>query len=83
MIYNLNDSRIINEKPFAKQMFKEHLGKWSVAVMPENIKAVKFWRKIILDISSGEFTEVFKTKDELRTTENPDPYAMNVFSFKV
>jgi predicted acetyltransferase len=66
----------------AKQIFKEHPGKWSVAVMPENVKAVKFWRKIISDVSRGEYTEVFKTEDELRTIENPDPYAMNVFSFK-
>lgn len=64
-----------------KQIFKEHPGKWTVAVMPENIKAVKFWRKIIIDASRGKYTEVFKTGDELRTTENPDPHAMNVFSF--
>ena len=67
----------------AKQIFKGHSGKWSVAVMPENNKAVKFWRKIISDVSRGEYTEAFKTEDELRTIENTDPYAMNFFSFKV
>ena len=64
-------------------LFKEHSGKWTVAVMPENIKTVKFWRKTITDVSKGEYVEVFKTEDGLRTTENPDPYAMNVFSFKI
>ncbi|MBA2649579.1 MAG: GNAT family N-acetyltransferase [Legionella sp.] len=66
----------------AQQIFNEHPGKWSVAVMPENLKAVKFWRKIITAVSQGKYTEVFKTEDELRTAENPDPYAMNVFSFE-
>ncbi|MBA2648990.1 MAG: GNAT family N-acetyltransferase [Legionella sp.] len=66
----------------AQQIFNEHPGKWSVAVMPDNLKAVKFWRKIITKVSQGKYTEVFKTEDELRTTENPDPYAMNVFSFE-
>ena len=66
----------------AREIFKEHPGKWSIAVMPENIKAVKFWRKIISEASYGDYTEVFKTEDELRNAENPDPYAMNVFTFE-
>lgn len=65
----------------AREIFKEHPGKWSIAVMPENIKAVKFWRKIISEASYGDYTEVFKTEDELRNAENPNPYAMNVFTF--
>ena len=63
----------------ARDIFSNFLGKWSVSVMPENIKAVKFWRKIIDDVSSGSFTEVFKTATELTTANNPDPYAMIVF----
>jgi hypothetical protein len=51
--------------------------------MPENIKAVKFWRKIISEASHGDYREVFKTEDELRNAENPDPYAMNVFTFDI
>lgn len=65
----------------AKIIFKEFPGKWSVAVMPENIKAVNFWRKIIEDVSGGNYTEIFKTADELKTTENPEPHAMNIISF--
>jgi hypothetical protein len=49
--------------------------------MPENIKAVKFWRKVISDVSKGDYTEIFKTENELKTAENPEPYAMNVFTF--
>ncbi len=49
--------------------------------MPENSGAVKFWRKIISEVSLGQFNEVSKTAEELITPDNPDPYAMIVFSF--
>ncbi|OYW71267.1 MAG: GNAT family N-acetyltransferase [Pseudomonadales bacterium 32-42-5] len=65
----------------AKEIFRTHPGKWSVAVMPENIKAVHFWRKIIKEVSDDNYTEVFKTADELRCKENPDPYDMNIMEF--
>ena len=64
-------------------IFKMHPGKWSVAVMPENIKALKFWRKAIIHVSGNKFTEIFKTGEELKTVKNPDPYAMNIFTFKM
>ncbi len=67
----------------AQEIFKEHPGEWSIAVMPENIKAVKFWRKIITKATHGDYREVFKTADELRSTKNPDPYAMSVFTFDI
>lgn len=70
-------------KSIALQVFHAHPGKWSVAVMPENIKAVKFWRNIISEVTKGQYSEVFKTEEELKTKENPDPYAMIVFSFDV
>jgi predicted acetyltransferase len=65
----------------SREIFKEHPGKWTVAVMPENIKAVKFWRKIISDVTYQCYGEVFKTADELKTLDNPDPYPMNIFTF--
>ncbi|HXH55395.1 MAG TPA: GNAT family N-acetyltransferase [Gammaproteobacteria bacterium] len=65
----------------ARQIFKKYRGKWSVAVMPENIRAVKFWRKIIAEVSEENYTEIFKTADELKSVENPDPYAMSILSF--
>ena len=67
----------------AHNFFKEHPGKWSIAVMPENIKAVNFWRKVISAVVIENYTEVFKTEDELKTPENPDPYAMNIYTFNV
>ena len=65
-----------------ESIFKMHPGKWCVAVMPENIKALKFWRKAIILASGNKFTEIFKTEKELKTVKNPDPYAMNIFFFK-
>ena len=67
----------------AKEIFRTHPGKWSVAVMPENIKAVHFWRKIIKEASRDNYTEVFKTADELKCEENPDPYDMNIMEFEI
>lgn len=67
----------------ALDIFKTHPGKWSVAVMPANIQATNFWRKVVRMVSHGQFTDVFKTENELRTPENPDPYAMHILSFKV
>ena len=66
-----------------QEIFKQHPGKWSIAVMPENIKALKFWRRVISEATHGNYKVVFKTAEELRSTENPDPYAMDVFTFDV
>ncbi|MES2215575.1 MAG: GNAT family N-acetyltransferase [Pseudomonadota bacterium] len=64
-----------------REIFKQFPGKWSIACMPKNISATKFWHKVIAKVTHGDFTEVFKTADELRTTENPDPYDMNIWIF--
>jgi predicted acetyltransferase len=65
----------------AREVFKTHPGKWSVAAMPENIKAVKFWRKLIGELSRGHYTEIFKTANELRSADNPDASAMMILNF--
>lgn len=49
--------------------------------MSENIKAVLFWRKIISHIAGEKFEEIFKTEEELRSTQNPDPFSMIIFTF--
>lgn len=65
----------------AKEIFCRFTGKWTVAVMPENSRAANFWRKVINEMTAGQFTEVFKTEKELTTMANPDPYAMIIFNF--
>ena len=59
----------------AKEIFRTHPGSWSVAIMLENIKAVKFWHKIIKEISGGSFTKTFKK------AENKDEYNMEIYQF--
>jgi predicted acetyltransferase len=65
----------------AKQIFKAHPGKWSIAFMPDNLKAERFWHRVIADISGGNYTEVFKSADDLKTSGHPDPDAMSILSF--
>ncbi len=67
----------------AKEIFSRFPGKWSVAAMPENLGALKFWRTIINEVSRNQFTEIFKTEEELTTPENPDPYPMIIFHFNI
>src|SRR3990167_3911663 len=67
----------------ARKIFSLFPGKWSIAVMPENNDAVKFWNKIIKEVSGDKFTKVFKTASELMTLDNPDPYDMTIFQFKI
>lgn len=64
-----------------REIFRLYPGKWSVAAMPENLGAVKFWRKIIKEISKNQFSETFKTTKELTTPDNPDPYPMIIWHF--
>jgi len=67
----------------AKEVFSLYPGKWSLTVMPENLGALKFWRKTIKEVLGVEYTEVHKTVEELATPENPDPYPMIAFNFSL
>ena len=65
----------------ACQIFNDYPGRWSVAVMPENVKAARFWHRIVGHVSCNNFNLVSKTADELKTTDNLDPYPMNIYTF--
>lgn len=67
----------------AQMIFKKFPGSWSIGAIPENTKAVKFWRKVVDKVSNGKYSEVFKTAEELKTTEHPDPWPMIMFIFDV
>ena len=66
-----------------KQIFNRYRGKWSIAVMPENIRAVQFWRKSVNSYCDNDYTEILKTAEELKTLDNPDPYTMILFHFTI
>lgn len=67
----------------AKEIIEHLPGRWSIAVMPENKKALDFWQKVVGAISLGKFRETFRSAKELVTLENPDPYAMIIFHFEL
>jgi predicted acetyltransferase len=41
----------------AKEVFSLHQGQWEVFQMEKNIPAQHFWRKVISNYTSGEYTE--------------------------
>ena len=61
----------------AREIFKNHPGKWSAATMPENLKAKKFWHKIIDSQTNGNFICNF------RAAVNSEEYDMDVYEFEV
>lgn len=65
----------------AMQLFNRFKGKWAVGIIPENKSALKFWKKVIENYTSGHFAEIFKTSEELKTAKHPDPFPMIVLTF--
>jgi predicted acetyltransferase len=44
----------------ANQIWKMHPGLWEVSILPENKRALAFWRKIISDLTNGNYLEEMK-----------------------
>lgn len=68
-------------KAVAMELFDLLKGKWALGVLPENKKALAFWRKTLTAYTSGQFSEIFKTSQELKTIEHPEPYPLIIFTF--
>lgn len=66
----------------AEQLFDQFKGKWALGVIPENINALAFWRKVISSYSRGNFHEQFKSREDLKTPEHPEPFPMIIFTFE-
>lgn len=66
----------------AEQLFNEFKGEWALGVIPENISALTFWRKVISSYSKGNFREQFKSSEDLKIPDHPQPYPMIVFTFE-
>jgi predicted acetyltransferase len=45
----------------ASELWKMHPGLWEVSVIPENSRALLFWRKTILNMTAGDYQEEIKT----------------------
>lgn len=68
-------------KQAAKLLFDQFPGEWSVGVIPENTRALHFWRQVIEEYTHGNFTEITKSSEELKTPEHPDPFPNIIFRF--
>lgn len=62
----------------AKWIFLQYSGKWEVSVIPENTRALKFWRRTINEISFGDYKEQVKRIDYDRNQPN-----RVIFNFEV
>lgn len=65
----------------AVEMFNRLKGRWALGVLPENVAADAFWKKNLAKYTNNQYREAYKTKEELKTPEYPDPYPMNMFFF--
>ncbi|MCC2646787.1 MAG: GCN5-related N-acetyltransferase [Rickettsiaceae bacterium] len=66
-------------KKVAFQIFDNFPGTWETAAMPDNTKAIGFWRKVVAEYTANNFTEAQKT---IGPTEfHPKQYPMVVFRF--
>ena len=52
----------------AQQIWQDHIGPWEVTVIPENQRALQFWRKAIKSVFNNNFIEETKLKEG-----RPDP----------
>ena len=65
----------------AIEVFNRFKGEWALGVLPENTAASVFWQKTLITYTNNHYREGYKTKDELKTPEYPNPYPMNMFYF--
>ncbi len=47
----------------AKELWKEHPGSWEISVLPENIPAKTFWKKVLKECAKKGYTESVKEID--------------------
>ena len=47
---------------FARHVFRRHPGPWEVGQMPANLAAQAFWRKVIRELTAGQYSEVQVTQ---------------------
>jgi len=60
----------------AMQLFSQFSGMWEVMQIPNNIPALSFWRKIIQQLTKGQYTEA------LTQIQVPRPHQMIVHKFQ-
>ncbi|MBI2786457.1 MAG: GNAT family N-acetyltransferase [Legionella longbeachae] len=56
----------------AQQVLQHHPGSWVVTVIPENQRALQFWRKAIIATVNHNFVEVIKLKEGRVDPDQPN-----------
>lgn len=49
-------------RALARHVFFSHPGPWEVGQMPANVAARAFWRRVVADVTDGQFTEIQVTQ---------------------
>lgn len=61
----------------AEVIWNKFPGSWEVSVIPENERALKFWKTVIALRSSGNFSQ------ERKIVNDPEPHPMIIFNFRI
>lgn len=59
----------------AHELWRHHTGPWELSVIPENIVALRFWRKAVGNFTAGNFTEELVRVDH--DTYQPHRYLLS------
>lgn len=59
----------------AEEIFHRFRGTWEVSIIPENIPALQFWKKIVDKYTKGAFSE------EQKIVPDPKPHPMMILKF--
>ncbi len=60
----------------AETIFQKYPGIWEVASIPENSRALYFWRKVVSSYTNGKFSE------EEKIVTHPEPHPMIILRFE-
>lgn len=60
----------------AQEIFDKFSGIWEVASIPENTRALSFWRKVVQHYTNGAFSE------KRKIVPHPEPHPMVILRFK-
>jgi predicted acetyltransferase len=63
-------------KEAAIQIFNKFEGNWEVAVMPDNLGALKFWQKVVSQYCKDKYNQ------EQKIVDYPEPHPMIILSFE-
>lgn len=64
-------------RKIAQQTWQTHSGEWEVEVIPENTKALSFWRKVINEVTHGKYQKSIQNRGY--DTSQPKRYVLHFY----